>query len=474
MLDVLELEQLNDGEAIICSNISINNLCFDSRLCKENDAFFCFVGGESDGHKYIDQAIKNGAGIIVSENSNINKVDGISYIFTTNSRLLYAKASYHYFKDQIKDLKIIGITGTDGKSSTAYYTYQLLKSFNYKCAMFSTVYTDDGTGLKLSEYSQSTPDAFYMFTFLAESAKNKVDFFIQEATSHALSEKIERLYGIEYISSAYTAVSSEHLEFHKTIDNYYKTKARLQDKTKGSTFVYENNKILPYLKNNNLTILPELEFNKQSLKESTFTYNGCEYSFNLGYKFALENAFLAASITSYVLKINICDVLLKINELNHAKGRMQEYKYNGATIIIDFAHTANSFYCLFSQLKKMYPGKNIISVFSSSGQRDKEKRYHMAKVADKYSSTIILSEDDPRNESFSSICDDLLKGIENPDKVIIIEDRKEAIKKALEKANEDTIICLLGKGHQMSMYKGSASVYYSEEETLLKLIECNG
>ena len=456
-------------------NININALCFDSRLCKEGDAFFCFVGQEANGHKYINQAVENGAKIIVSQDKNIEILPGLSYIFTDDSRLLYAKASYYFFKDEIRDLKIIGITGTDGKSSTAYYTYQLLKSFNYKCALFSTVYTDNGTGLELSKYSQSTPDAFYIFSFLAESAKNNVDYFVQEATSHALSEKLERLYGLNYITSSYTAVSSEHLEFHKTLENYYKTKARLQEKTIGKTYILQDNKILPYLKNKDLEIIEKPTFKTQALNSSTFIYGNKEYVFSSGYSFALENAFLAVWMTQYITNYDISIIFEKLKDLKQVKGRMQSYLYkDNINIIIDFAHTANSFYCLFSQLKKMYPGSDIMSVFSSSGQRDKDKRYYMAKVADDFTSQIILTEDDPRNESFKSICDDLLKGITNKDKVIIIEDRKEAIKKALTIAKANTIICLLGKGHQTSMYKGFESVRYSEEETLLKLMQENG
>ena len=218
----------------------VTSLCYDSRDCIPGCAFFAFSGTHGSGSSYIDEAVQNGAELIITDRECGNT--GADYIITDgNIRSLYAFSSYLFFGRVSDRLRTIGVTGTDGKTSTCFYIYQLLKACGFRAGLITTVYIDDGSGLVRSPYPNTTPEAFHIHSILSRAYENNVDYFIIEATSHALSSQFDRLNSIRYSSCVYTKVSSEHLEFHGTLENYYDAKLNLARRCTGVTFIYRDN-----------------------------------------------------------------------------------------------------------------------------------------------------------------------------------------------------------------------------------------
>ncbi|MBR1919770.1 MAG: UDP-N-acetylmuramoyl-L-alanyl-D-glutamate--2,6-diaminopimelate ligase, partial [Spirochaetales bacterium] len=231
------------GNVKIARDYEISSLCYDSRDCILHSAFFCFKGTRTDGNLFIRKAIQNGARCIITDQEIREELpDDVSYAVTReNTRRCYAIASGAFFQNPARSMKVIGVTGTDGKSSTSYFIYQLLLALGHRCGLSSTVSVDNGSGLRNAPWRQSTPEAFLLHSFLKQAKDNRCEYMVIEATSHALSTEYDRLAGIHFDTSCITRISSEHLDFHRTLKNYVSSKLRLFRNTKNSAFVYENN-----------------------------------------------------------------------------------------------------------------------------------------------------------------------------------------------------------------------------------------
>lgn len=473
-----ELAKVISGKIIKAKNVELSSLEYDSREVKAGSAFFCFPGVHVSGAAFIGEAIQNGALAIVTVAVPSNIDPNVSYILLQdNIRVAYAKASSAFFSHPSAKLKCLGVTGTDGKTSTAYFTYQLLKAFGRKTALVSTVYTDDGTGFNYSPFRQSTPEAFPLNALLSKAVKNGAEFAVIEATSHALSNELDRLAGISYEHSAYTKISSEHLEFHKTLEEYIEAKCNLARRTKGAVFVYEDNKALEEIKkcSDKVVLLECPAILTQSEEGLEFVYNDKIYTLPFFESYMLQNAFEAASLVSKSLSYPLCEVLAKLASLRAPEGRSKRIQNSsGRNIIIDFAHTGDSFISLFSEYRKLYKNGSFIAVFGAAGERDKSKRSLLGLAASRYCSILIITEEDPRGESDEAIYEELISAIPEEQKrrikLLRIDEREEAIKKALELSAPGDTIFLLGKGHETSIEKNGIKYEYSESATLSKVL----
>ena len=445
----------------------VTALCYDSRDCIPGCAFFTFSGNHDSGRTYIDDAVERGAKLVITDRECGNT--GADYIITDeNIRSLYAFSSYLFFGRVSDRLRIIGVTGTDGKTSTCFYIYQLLRAAGFRTGLITTVYIDDGSGLVRSPYPNTTPEAFHIHSILSRAYENNVDYFIIEATSHALSSRFDRLNSIRYASCVYTKVSSEHLEFHKTLENYYNAKLNLARRCTGRTLIYRDNALASVMEKENTVFLDHPVIVKPEEDKLFFKKGGKVYVFPHPEDFALDNAFLAAAAVMDATGLSDDEILPLMKGLENPEGRCETLMIYSRIIVIDFAHTPDAFSSLFSSFRKIYPSKGFITVFGASGCRDASKRPLMGYEAAKASRAVIISEDDPREEGFGKISSDILSGIKDTQaEVFIIEKREDALRKAFQISGENDIIFSLGLGAQKSIDYHTHRRPWSEREEIM-------
>jgi len=471
------------------SDIEVTSINYNSKNVSKNSIFVAIKGFKVDGNDYIDEAVKNGASIIVSEILPKKTYKKVGYLIVKDARNSLSILSQVLYNFPDKKLKLIGITGTDGKTSTAFYTYKLLKQLNYNVALICTTNIDIGEKLQQSPYRQSTPDANILFSLLDKCVKNKMEYVIIEATSHALSKKFNRLAFIEFDAAIITTITSEHLDFHKTKENYIQTKLSIINRLKDNGFLIstQKNKELnntinraKSLDKDYYILEKEIQYNiieNDILSLISFFYNKKKYVSNIYFETLFSNALLSILTINKLLNIKIETLLEKLEFISEIKGRFNIIENSiNRLIIVDFAHTSDSFEKILSYLSKS--NRNIITLFGCGGERDKAKRYNMGKIAQIYSNVIILSEEDPRFEDKNIIMGDIAKGIlsqKKDAKYYCINDRKLAINKALKISKENDILLFLGKGHEKSIERNGKKIFYDEikiiKEELNKIYE---
>jgi UDP-N-acetylmuramoyl-L-alanyl-D-glutamate--2,6-diaminopimelate ligase len=460
-------------------DVSLTALCYDSRQCKENCAFFAFGGIHTDGHNYIMQAIANGAVCIFSQKEVKDKEEGILYLTTTNPRSLFAKMCAAFYDYPSNNLKLIGVTGTDGKSTTCDYLYQLLCNEGIKAGILGTISMDDGTGKRPSPYRQSTPEADSLQQYLKRCVDNGLTHVILECTSHALSKEYDRLSTLRYDLAIVTTVTSEHLEFHKTHEAYVDAKCNLVRNLKEhGLFVSttDNPSLEAFLTlvkpSQKVAILKRdipYTLTEQDSGHFSCTVENTTVLLDLALPCLAGNALLAAKGASFLLDKPLCQMMLGLKNLKSVTGRMQYIENSlGLSIIIDFAHTEDAYQKLFSFLATKRPRGRIIALFGCAGERDTSKRAPMGFIAATFADILILTEEDPRNEGNDTIFCDLLQNIPPSVKeTIIIEkipDREKAIEKAFSLSQNGDTLLFLGKGHETSIETIEGKRLWNEEE----------
>jgi UDP-N-acetylmuramyl-tripeptide synthetase len=457
------------------SDSELTSLAYDSRKVEKGAAFFCFPGTRTEGSLFIGEAIKKGARLIITGKEPENFSKGVSYYITDRSiRPLYAAAAAAFYGYPAKQMIMIGITGTDGKSSTADFTYQLLNALGIKTGLISTVSVDDGTGKQRNHTHQSTPEAGETEKILFAALANGCRAFVLEATSHALSASLDRLASIEFDYSVYTMISSEHLEFHKTYDEYIKAKCALAERTKNKVFVYDTNKEYERIKEaaeKRLVTLTRPEILSQSIDRIDFIKDGQAYFLPFGQAYNLENAYSAASVAAAVTDSPLTEVLPLLSSLRSVPGRFSRIENNrGINIIIDFAHTPKAYESILSECRKLNPQSRFITLFGSSGRRDSSKRPEMGRTAAEFSSVLVITEDDPRGESLEATFRELTSAIPEERlsqiKIIREDDRKKAIMRAIREAERGDFIFLLGIGPQEGIDLGTRTKTWDEEKAV--------
>ena len=472
--------------------VLVSSVCIHSKNCQEASLFVATKGLHTDGHLYIKEAIELGATTIVHSSVIDSFVDGITYIKTDDIMLLASLFSYNLYGPYPSF--IIGVTGTDGKSSTCEFLHSILTSIGLTCGLLSTTSIDTGLGKHPSPYRMSTPEVDILYPFLHECYLNGVDYVILEATSHGLSPRTARLTHITFSAAIISNITSEHLDFHLTQESYIDDKMNLvrqlcpnspiiiQD-----TFTYRDT-VESILENKSqlYTYAVESPSNEALIKASTV--NVCmeertliiqkgeeEIEFPLPYAVGIyTNNFmasltLASVVTNYPLK-NLLGPSLKLGTI---KGRFEIiYNQHDKIIINDFAHTKNGFFHLFSFLRIMYPQKRLIALFGAAGERDTSKRKELGEMAFTFCSIIYLTDEDSRGEDVRDIIEDIKKGFTHHTQKKVFEfiDRKEAVQKAISHMEPGDILLLLGKGHEKSIDHGSYKEAYDETETALEAI----
>ena len=463
-------------------DIDIIHIENDSRNIKEGSLFIAEKGFTVDGHDYIHKAIENGAiAIVIQEDMDIR--EDITVIKVENSIDALAKFASTFYLESWKDMDMIGITGTNGKTSITYFIKSILEANKNKVGILGTMGSViDG---KLSNLTNTTPNAIVIHNLLNQMVKSKVDSCIMEVSSHAL--ELKRVEYMDFQVGIFTNLTKDHLDYHKTMENYFQSKLKLFYKTNkyniinvdddyGERIVKEiKNKtpILTYGINNKSDIFAtEIEYN---LSKVGFTLNTPKESkkitLNVPGEFSVYNA-LAAAAFGYAYGIDLEIIKMGLEEVQGIKGRFEVVPTNtDYTVIIDFAHTADGLEKVLTVMDEFAEGRKIV-VFGAGGDRDKTKRPEMGETVGKHADLSIVTSDNPRYEDPASIIEDVLVGTKRTNgEYISIVDRVEAIKYALQNAKPKDIILLAGKGHETYTLIKGETIPCDEKQIVLDYLK---
>ena len=447
----------------------------NSRLIKPGQTFVAIKGYTVDGHDYIEDAIKNGATAVIAQKEV--KCD-VPVTVVENSAEYYQKLLVKEYKDEFKDLKLIGITGTNGKTTSAYLTYQMLLDLGKKAAYIGTIGFMCGDYFK--ELPNTSPEILTTYKLLEKAKEMECEYVVMEVSNFALDQK--RIEGLEFVAGAFTNLTEDHLDYHKTMENYLKAKLLLTDYIKkdgvllvnkddeaSKKFIerFKNTKTFGY-GNADYDILSDNIYPDHT--DIIFKVNEKEYKVttNLTSKFNVYNYFTMFSIL-HELGFEINELIEKTKDLKAPKGRCETYKVKDGFAVVDYAHTPDAVLKTVTAYKELAKAR-VISLVGCGGDRDPMKRPIMGEIASNYSDYVIFTNDNPRTEDPENIMKDILKGVKK-DNYEVCLDRREAIKKALDMIQKDDIVLLLGKGHEDYQILGHTKVHLDDSEEILKYIE---
>lgn len=448
------------------------NVKIDSRKVVKGDIFVAINGSAVDGHDYIEQAIAAGAEKIVCEHG---KYDVETIVVDNSEEWVKNYISATYGKE-VNELTIMGVTGTNGKTTTCYLTYQILNKLGIKTAYIGTIgFYCNG---EYRELPNTTPNIVDLYELLLEAKEAGCTHVIMEVSSHSLV--LERVKGLNYRVAAFTNLTEDHLDFHKTMENYFEAKNLLLKQLDGSYIInvddeygerisYDKIVSLGY-KGKDIKILDFSDTESGTLVN--FEYKGKSYEIetNLKSNFNVYNYLTALGLITE-LGVNIDDVLGITKEIYPPRGRCEQIKVNKGIAVIDYAHTPDAVEKIVKAFNANKKGK-VITIVGCGGDRDPLKRPIMGRIAVENSDFVVLTSDNPRTEDPEKIMDDILKGVKT-DNYIVVLDRREAIKKALDMMEENDIVLILGKGHEDYQILGRKKVHFDDKEEVEKYIEDN-
>jgi len=437
----------------------ITGVNIDSRLIKEGHLFMAMRGTQADGHAYISSAIAKGATAILCEELPDKIEKEIPYIVVNDSEETVGKIATTFYGNPTSRMKLVGVTGTNGKTTIATLLYNMFRTFGHKVGLVSTVcnYIDD----KPIPTEHTTPDPVTLNELLGKMADAGCEYAFMEVSSHSIAQK--RISGLKYVGGIFTNLTRDHLDYHKTVENYLRAKKKFFDDMPKNAFSLTNlddkngkvmvqntkSKIYTY----SLTSLSDF---KGRVLESHFEgmlldFNNHEVAVPFVGKFNASN-LLAVFGAAVLLGKEEEEVLRVLSTLHPVSGRFEAIRSSKRyTAIVDYAHTPDALANVLKAIHGVLEGRGkVITVFGAGGNRDKGKRPLMAKEAAKGSDKIIVTSDNPRFEDPQAIINDVLAGLTDDDmkKTISIEDRREAIRTACMLAQPDDVILVAGKGHE--------------------------
>ncbi|MBQ2304153.1 MAG: UDP-N-acetylmuramoyl-L-alanyl-D-glutamate--2,6-diaminopimelate ligase [Bacteroidales bacterium] len=471
------LNGLDIIQRVNAKDVQINQIEFDSRKVCQGTLFVAQRGVVSDGHNYLDSAISNGAVAVVVEELPQNINDEVVYIQVENSSYALGILAKNYFHDPSSKLKLVGITGTNGKTTTATLSYDLFSSLGYCCGLISTIVNKIAD--KNFPTERTTPDVLSLNKLLLEMVEAKCEFVFMEVSSHAVVQ--HRIAGLSFFGGVFSNITHDHLDYHKTFTNYINAKKGFFDSLSSEAFALTNiddkngEKMVESTKAQKYTYsLSRLADYKTKIVENCFeglllNINGKDVNTMLVGRFNAYNLTAIYAIAR-LCGLNDQETLVGLSKLKAAAGRFEpHYLKNGATAIVDYAHTPDALDNVLSTINSIRTTGVLVTVVGCGGDRDKTKRPQMASIAQKGSDILILTSDNPRTESPESILKDMNSGINDFDKVFTITDRREAIKLAaqLTKGKGD-IILIAGKGHETYQEINGVKYHFDDKEEVAK------
>ncbi|OFI07548.1 UDP-N-acetylmuramoyl-L-alanyl-D-glutamate--L-lysine ligase [Clostridium acetireducens DSM 10703] len=461
------------------TNINIEKVEYDSRKVSKGDLFICIEGYATDGHKYAENAVEKGAKVIICE-KDIDIKGDITIIKVSNSRKALAVIGANYFQNPSKKLKVIGITGTNGKTTSTFMIKSILEAAGYKVGIVGTI--ANYIGDKKIHAERTTPESFELQKLFKDMVDEKVDYCVMEVSSHSLY--LDRVYGVEFCEAIFTNLTQDHLDFHKTFENYYNAKLILFKNSKNSIINIDDKygeRVFKDVNNNKITYSIE---KKSDVKADNIKMHSRGIEFDINYKGEKSNIGIhipgkynvlnALGSAAACLNEGISLEIVKkgLENLLFVPGRCEivTKKYNlGFEVIVDYAHTPDGLENILSTAREFTKGR-LISVYGCGGDRDRTKRPIMGKIGSELSDIAVITSDNPRTEDPMLIIEDVIKGIDK-ENYIVVENRREAIKKAMEIAQKDDVIVVAGKGHEDYQILKDKTIHFDEREVIKELID---
>lgn len=461
-------------------DIEINGIEIDSRNIKEGNAFIAIKGTQADGHNYIGKAIELGASAVICEKLPETTADNVTYVTVSDTEDAVGKIATTFYGNPTDKLDLVGVTGTNGKTTIATLLYNMFRAFGYKVGLISTVcnYIDN----EAIPTEHTTPDPITLNKLLGKMADEGCKYAFMEVSSHSVAQK--RIGGLKFAGGIFTNLTRDHLDYHKTVENYLKAKKAFFDGLPKTAFALTNaddKNGLVMVQNTKAKVatysLRTMADFKGKVLEDGFEgmlmdINNTEVNVQFIGKFNAYN-LLAVYGATYLLGKKPEDILLQLSTLRPVNGRFDSMRSpKGYTAIVDYAHTPDALVNVLNAIHDVLKGRgNVITVVGAGGNRDKGKRPIMAQESVKQSDKVIITSDNPRFEEPQDIINDMLAGLnkEEMKKVLAITDRKEAIRTACMLANQGDVILIAGKGHENYQDIKGVKYHFDDKEIVREI-----
>jgi len=463
------------------TNITVSNLTFDSRNVNSGSLFFAIRGSKADGHQFITQAIQNGCKVVISEQEVAVPI-GITLIITDNSSQALGIVAHNFYDSPSEKLTLVGVTGTNGKTSSVTLLHNLFMRIGKKSGLISTIINKIGETEVAS--SHTTPDALSLNCLLSDMVKNGCEYCFMEVSSHSVDQR--RIAGLNFSGAVFTNITHDHLDYHHTFKEYLYTKKRFFDSLPAHAFALVNtdDKNASIMLQN--TSAQKTTYSMKSMSdykvkvienqwsglmlniENTELYSPLVGEFNA------YNLLVAYSVADLLLSESHTEILRVLSSIDSVSGRFEHFvSKNGVVVIIDYAHTPDALGNVLKTIDTIRTHNEILfTVIGCGGDRDRSKRSEMARISCEYSDKVIFTSDNPRSETVDSILDEMYKGVggEHFKKVVRIVDRKQAIQTAVVMANKGDIILIAGKGHEKYQEINGVKFPFDDKQIALELL----
>lgn len=463
----------------------VSEIVFDSRKVTIGSLYVAIKGTLTDGHQYINASIEKGANTIVCEELPNDINENITYIQVKNSQQTLGHLASNFYGNPSEKINLIGITGTNGKTSASTVLFEMFTHLGFKVALISTV--ENKIGDRIIPSTHTTPDIVTINQLLSNAIEEGCDYAFMEVSSIGIHQN--RIEGLHFKIAGFTNITHDHLDYHHTFDEYIKAKKRFFDELPSTSIAITN-----IDDKNGLIMLQNSKAKKKTYAQKTIAdyhgkmleidfngmllnFNGKEFWTTLTGKFNIYNLLLAYAIASE-LGFESEDILQAISKLHRVKGRFETIKSpSGIIFIVDYAHTPDALENILDSINEIRTkNERLITVFGCGGDRDHAKRPEMGDIATKKSTLAIITSDNPRTEDLNNIIKEIEAGVapQNYSKYTSIPDRKEAIKMAIKFAEPKDIILIAGKGHETYQEINGVKHHFDDKEVIQELLNIMG
>ena len=466
----------------LIKNKRISGLSSNSRRVKKNSIFVAIRGAKEDGSKFINEAVERGAKFVVCDSkAKVNRLKSAAFIKVKDTRLALAELAVRFYRNPSRKVKVIGITGTNGKTTITYLLEAILKEAKISSGVIGTINYRFKNKVILAK--NTTPGPLELQSILARMEKEKIKYAVMEVSSHALDQ--ERVSQVRFHSAVFTNLTQDHLDYHKTLEGYFKAKLKLFKTLGPGAFAVINNddkyaarikkitraKIITYGIDDQADIAAgNIKFDvKHTEFDLLFCGRKIKFRINL---IGRHNVYNALAGIAWALKAGIGLKAIKsaLEKFAFVPGRLEQiHSKKGFCVFVDYAHTDDALKNVLTALRQLSPGK-IITLFGCGGERDRLKRPKMGRVASVLSDFAVITSDNPRSEDPAAIIRDIRKGIKN-NNYCVIPDRKKAIRKSLSLAGRGDIVLLAGKGHENYQVLKNRTICFDDRKEVRRCLK---